>query len=68
MKKLILITILSIALTGCEKEEDNGCTCKGKFTIDNGQTYFYAYGVDCNTGHRNGNPIQSNALYLGCND
>ena len=62
-----MILILAIVLVGCEKE-DTGCTCQGKYTFDNGQSYFYANGVDCNTGWRNGSPIQSNALYLGCND
>lgn len=66
MKKLLIILIL--ITIGCNKEdEDSGCKCYGKYTFDNGQSFFYANGVDCLTGYRDGSPIQSNALYLGCN-
>lgn len=67
MKKLLIILIL--ITIGCNKEdEDSGCTCTGKYTMNNGQSYFYANNVDCNTGYREGSPIQSNALYLGCDN
>ena len=35
MKKLIIIIILAIGFIGCEKEEDNGCSCdKNHYTIE----------------------------------
>ena len=67
MNKIILLTILSIGLLSCEKDnEDDGCKCTGKFTND-GETFFYGQNVDCSTG----SPVienNPNASYLGCND
>jgi len=62
--KAILIILILITI-GCNKEdEDSGCTCYGKYTFDNGQSFVYAQNVDCSTGDREGSPIQANGFIL----
>lgn len=67
MKKLITILIIA-TLVSCSNDDE--CTCRGEYFFIDGENSgtFFAENVDCDTGDRDGVPIQSNASFLGCVD
>ena len=65
-KKVATMLLLLLALA-CSKEEE-GCTCTGKYQVVGQEGFFYAEGVDCDTGQ----PVIDNqgdilTVFKGCN-
>lgn len=63
----ILLSILTISLLSCSKENDTQKTCTGKFTYD-WKTFFYITNLPIND---NGQPLNNNhpnsdAWFCGC--